>query len=369
MIDKELLMNEDWQERACWLLLTFKCGLSTQVVNAIVTSWCQQQGRSLRAFFAADSQEWQAHCQLKDKVIDKLERVRMGNLQPSGSPQELPLLTEQASLVKQLSYDGIHILTVLDENYPRQIKAALKPNELPPVLFYAGDLHILDNINIAIIGSRNAGEASIMFAREAAQCLAEQDANVISGFARGVDRAAYEGATSTQGYTTVVLPHGINKLSDVQMYSLLPKIVAGKVLLLSQFHPHAPWLVSRAMERNKVVTGLAQVVIVAEANTHGGTWAGAIGALEQKRPVYVCQTESSAPLAGNQALIERGAHPLYWSNTEAVQDTYTAGVLAPLLEESNTLQREQHQKQQCSLTLSHQITHLLKEHRRVYNYH
>ncbi len=360
-------MDEDLQELACWLLLTFKCGLSTQVVNAIVTSWCQRQGRSLKAFFAADSQEWQALCQLKDKAIDKLERVRMSNPQeaPEG-PHELPLLAEQASLVKQLSYDGIHILTVLDESYPRQIKATLKPNELPPVLFYAGDLHILDNINIAIIGSRNAGEASIMFAREAAQCLAEQDANVISGFARGVDRAAYEGATSTQGYTTVVLPHGINKLSDVQMYSLLPKIVAGKVLLLSQFHPHAPWLVSRAMERNKVVTGLAQVVIVAEANTHGGTWAGAIGALEQKRSVYVCQTESSALLAGNQALIERGAHPLYWSTTEAVQDTYTAGVLAPLLYEGDKLQ---HREKQCTLTLSHQITNILKEYRRAYNYY
>ncbi len=65
------------------------------------------------------------------------------------------------------------------------------------------------------------------------------------------------------------------------MRDLRPRIEAGNVLLLSQFHPDAPWVVSRAMERNKVVTGLAQVVIVAEADTKGGTWEGANGALKQ----------------------------------------------------------------------------------------
>jgi predicted Rossmann fold nucleotide-binding protein DprA/Smf involved in DNA uptake len=103
---------------------------------------------------------------------------------------------------------------------------------------------------------------------------------------------------------------------------------------LSQFHPNAQWVVSRAMERNKVVTGLAQIVIVAEADVQGGTWAGATGALRQNRPLYVRETASPASLPGNKALIEQGGHPLPWP-TEQLTD-----VLSPLLQESAALHHE-----------------------------
>jgi predicted Rossmann fold nucleotide-binding protein DprA/Smf involved in DNA uptake len=106
------------------------------------------------------------------------------------------------------------------------------------------------------------------------------------------------------------------------------------VLLLSQFHPDAQWVVSRAMERNKVVTGLAQIVIVAESDIQGGTWAGAVGALQQDRPLYVRETASSLSLPGNKALIERGGHPLSWPAEKL------ADVLSPLLQESATLYQE-----------------------------
>lgn len=365
-MDERAERREEIEELACWLLLTFKCGLSTQVVNAIIVSWCQQQRRSLREFFAVDSQEREVACQLKATkvatvaMLTRLERACKQDMQAENT-LKLPLLTEQISLIKQLSYDDIHILTLLDERYPRRLKETLKSDQLPPVLFYSGDMRILDKVTIAIIGSRNAGEEHIMFARATAHCLAKQGVNVISGYARGVDRAAYEGATETQGYTTVVLPHGINKLSNTQMYNLLPKIVAGNVLLLSQFHPDVSWHVSRAMARNSLVTGLAEVVIVAAASTQGGTWSGAIGALEQKRPVYVCQTLSSTP--GNQALIGHGARPLSWSSENSSEYAYTTDVLQPLVHEGNILQQERKQSD-----LAQQITRLIKEQQGDYNY-
>lgn len=289
-------MDEDLREHACWLLLTFESGLPMRIINAIIVSWCQQLGRTLQQFFSADPQEWRNVCQLNEKLAGQLESAK-------------EKLVGQAFLVEQLLNDAIHILTVLDDAYPKLLKSALKRNSTPPVLFYAGDLHILERKTIAIIGSRNANEASIAFTQTVAQFLAERGANVISGNARGVDRAAYDGVAKTDGCTTIVLPHGIRKLSAVQMRSLIPKIEAGKVLLLSQFHPDAPWFVSRAMERNRVVTGLAQVVIVAEADTQGGTWEGANGALKQQRPLYVRQADDVS-LPGNKTLIELGGHSL-----------------------------------------------------------
>jgi len=327
-------MNEDLQEQSCWLLLAFESGLSTRIINDILVVWCKQLGRTLQEFFATSKEEWIATCHLKTEIIQKLEQAK-------------EKLVGQAFLVEKLSHEHIHLLTVFDENYPRLLKLALNRNQLPPVLCYAGDLQILERQTIGIIGSRNAGESSLAFTREIAQFLAEKGANVISGNARGVDRAAFEGATSTDnGHTTVVLPHGIRKLSGVQMRNLVPKIEAGNVLLMSQFHPDAPWVVSRAMERNKVVTGLAQVVIVAEADIKGGTWEGANGALKQGRPLYVRQTVSTPLLAGNDALIDLGGLPLPWP-TEHI-----AELSVSLFIESAMLQQKQSEKPERSEQLS-----------------
>ena len=315
-------MSENLQEQACWLLLAYESGLTTRIINEIVATWCQQLNRTLHEFFAANSQVWSDTCHLGAPTVEKLEQARAK-------------LAGQAFLIEQLNHDHIYLLTLLDDNYPRLLKSSLKHDQAPPVLFYAGDLRILERQTIAIIGSRKAGEESLAFTRAVSSYLAEQGANIISGNARGVDRSAYEGATSTaEGCTTVVLPHGIRKLSGVQWRALLAKIEAGKVLLLSQFHPDAQWVVSRAMERNKVVTGLAQIVIVAESDTEGGTWAGATGALRQNRPLYVRDTVSSSTLPGNKALIELGGHPLPWPAEQL------ADALSPLLQKSAALRQK-----------------------------
>ncbi|GAC1695306.1 MAG: hypothetical protein NVS9B9_17900 [Ktedonobacteraceae bacterium] len=313
------------REQACWLLLVFEGGLTNRVVNTILATWCKQLGRSLQDFFEADIQEWYKIPQLKPESIQKLEQAKEKRL-------------AQGFLVEQLQEAQIRMVTVLDPEYPALLKSALDRTHLPSVLFVMGDLHLLERRTIAIIGSRNASAASLDFTKTTAQTLAQQGANVISGNARGVDRAAYEGATSvSEGHTTVVLPHGIRKLSKAQMRDLLPRIEAGNVLLMSQFHPDAQWVVSRAMERNNVVTSLAQIVIVAESDIKGGTWEGATKALDQKRRVYIRQDDNLS-LPGNAMLIQKGGMPILWP-TEHIEDTVT-----PLLKEGSKIQKKQQKK-------------------------
>ena len=315
-------MRYDLQEQACWLLLTFESGLSTRIINDILVAWCRQRGRTLSDFFASDPSEWEEACQLNAEIIEKLEKAK-------------EKLVGQAFLVEQLEQGSIHVLPALDDDYPALLKQALKRNATPPVLFYAGDLDILARRTIAVIGSRTASEQGLAFTHAVVHYLAEHGANVISGNARGVDRVAYEAAMGTEGCTTVILPHGIRKLSSVQMRDLQPKIEEGRVLVMSKFHPDAGWLVSRAMERNKVVTGLAQLVIVAESDTKGGTWEGANSALKQKRPLYVRQTTSSPAIPGNDALMKLGGQPLPWPTKDSEEQ------FAPLLAESAMQQQKQ----------------------------
>src|ERR1700726_862212 len=162
----------DLREQACWLLLVFESELPSRVVHDILVTWCQQGGRSLQEFFDAEPKVWSEVCQLNESLIQKLEQAKEKRV-------------GQVFLAEQLSHNSISMLTMLDENYPRLLKTTLKPYQLPPILFYAGDLDILDLTTIAIIGSRNASETSLTFTREVAQYFAEQGANVISGNARG----------------------------------------------------------------------------------------------------------------------------------------------------------------------------------------
>lgn len=310
------------REQACWLTLVFESQLPVRIVNNILVDWCKRAGRTLEDFFATSHNEWSTVCHLKDEVVQKLLTAQ-------------EKLASQAFLVEQLQHNGISLITVLDERYPSLLKSTLTRSHIPPILFYAGDLAILGRQTTAIIGSRNAGEESLSFTRAIAQYLAEHGQNVISGHARGVDRTAYEGAIGPGCHTTVVLAHGIRKLSKAQFHALQPRIESGNVLLLSQFHPNAPWLISRAMERNNVVTALAQVVIVAESDTHGGTWEGANGALKQGRSVYIRTTEATGLPPGNKSLIEKGGKPLLWPTNNS-EETF-----APLLTTDRSLPEKQ----------------------------
>ncbi len=343
-------MVQNREEQLYWLLLAFKSGLSFAKVNGIVETWCQQAGRALPEFFAADPEGWEEVCHLDAKAIEKLKAWKDDS---GGRPLKAMLRAEQA-LLEQLARQHIHMVTILDEHYPKILRSPFKRHDIPPVLFYAGDLSILDRPTIAIIGSRHARESSIAFTLEAARYLAGRGVNIVSGHARGVDAAAYEGAVSMEGYTTVVLPQGIHRLSGKQMEQLLPGIEAGKVLLLSQFHPDASWQVGRAMERNRVVTGLSQVMIVAESGLSGGTWEGANYALEHKCPLYVRRSASPALFPGNDALIERGGRPLDWPEKKYV---YIDGILSPVLQEGDVL----YYRQKYMLALSRQLSRLLRE--------
>src|SRR5215471_5278365 len=106
MTNEEKIMERDLQEQACWLLLVFESGLSTRIVNDILIAWCYQLGRTLQEFFALDAGAWSATCNLKPELIAKLEQAK----------EKLP---GQAFLVEQLAHNDIHLLTVLDEAYPR----------------------------------------------------------------------------------------------------------------------------------------------------------------------------------------------------------------------------------------------------------
>jgi DNA processing protein len=207
----------------------------------------------------------------------------------------------------RLDARGIGVLTLADDAYPARFRERLGP-DAPPVLFVAGDPSILDTGGVAIVGSRDVDAASAAFAEAVATAAAREGATVVSGGARGVDQLAMRAAFDAGGRVAGLLPEGIER--RVREPSTRAAVVDGLVALASPYHPGAGFTAGAAMARNKLIYALSDAaVIAASAVGTGGTWAGAVEALDARWvPVFVRVGEDVPE--GNRQLLDRGALPL-----------------------------------------------------------
>ncbi|MBX3031591.1 MAG: DNA-processing protein DprA [Chloroflexi bacterium] len=215
--------------------------------------------------------------------------------------------TQLAFELERLERLGIWVQTVADPGYPKDLLAKLG-SDAPPVLFGAGDIGSLTLPGLGVVGSRDADPVALDFAAEAGRQAAEQQWATVSGGARGIDQAAMRGAHEHGGVVVAAVAEGVERrLRDASTRSAVRD---GRAVVVSPYRPDAVFSVGTAMGRNKLIHGLASVsVVVSSAEASGGTWAGAVEALEHGwGPVYV-RVGDRVPV-GNRGLIARGAVPL-----------------------------------------------------------
>lgn len=225
------------------------------------------------------------------------ESVRIAALLGRGGPITIEL--------ERLADRGIWVNTILDETYPGRLRDRLGDGA-PPLLFGAGEIAIANQGGIAIVGSRDAGEDGLEFATAVGASAARGGLVVISGAARGVDAAAMKGSLEAMGSVAGAVPDSLEaRIRDPLVRSWLAD---GQLCLISQYGPRSGFSVGAAMSRNKVIYALGDAaLVVSTADGTGGTWAGATEALKSGlAPVFV-RAGSGVP-AGNQRLIDRGAH-------------------------------------------------------------
>jgi predicted Rossmann fold nucleotide-binding protein DprA/Smf involved in DNA uptake len=198
---------------------------------------------------------------------------------------------------------GLWILTRSDPLYPARLKQRLKLTA-PAVLFGCGNVGLLDGRAVAVVGSRNASEADLSYAKWIGEQTAKAGAAVVSGAARGVDEAAMLGALDTEGTAVGVLADSLLRASSSLKYR--KHLLADNLALLSPFYPEAGFSAGNAMARNKYIYCLADAAIVVHAGTSGGTWNGALENLQKRwAPTWVKRTGDET--AGNAAIQKRGA--------------------------------------------------------------
>lgn len=206
-------------------------------------------------------------------------------------------------LAEKLLDQGIEIVHVMEQfAYPKVLKDHLK-KDAPIVIYTKGNADLLNKNSVAIVGSRKCSAKSLEFTDTIAKDAVKRDAVIVSGFAKGIDKQALDSALKYKGQSIIVLPQGIETYKTRTYYQ---ELVRGDVLVISTYHPKAPWSVGLAMDRNKIIYGLAKEIYAAESGDSGGTWEGVINGIKRGRKVYVrlaADTEKNA----NNLLIRRGA--------------------------------------------------------------
>ncbi|MDR3704094.1 MAG: DNA-processing protein DprA, partial [Candidatus Sulfopaludibacter sp.] len=177
----------------------------------------------------------------------------------------------------------------------------------PPLLFGAGEPRLLQAGGLAMVGSRDASEEEIEFARTVAAACASQDVPVISGGARGVDLEAMAAGFEAGGKAIGVLPDSLARNAVSARYR--EGLLSGRLVLVSPYDPDARWFAFTAMDRNKVIYALSDAaLVVSSAAENGGTWAGAVEALDAARVAVYVRANGNVK-EGNRKLLARGGRP------------------------------------------------------------
>lgn len=181
---------------------------------------------------------------------------------------------------------GARLTTVLDEDYPANLR--LVP-DLPPFLFYRGELRPDDALSVAVVGTRQASEDGLTRARRMAEGLVERGVTVTSGLARGVDTAAHESTLERGGRTIAVLGTGVTRCYPPENAGLAERVAAGGALV-SQFWPTRPPGRDTFPRRNRVTSGISQGTVVVEASRTSGAKMQARLASEHGKQVFLLRS-------------------------------------------------------------------------------
>lgn len=214
----------------------------------------------------------------------------------------LALIDEYSALLDSLTEDGIVIAAKGDDNYPCRVFERLAA-KAPPFLFVAGNSALLQSESIGIVGSREVDDQGAEFASELSREAVSRGKAVVSGGARGVDQIAMTAAIHANGNVVGFMADSMARAMRSQ--GLREALEDQAACLASPFSPSAGFNVGNAMSRNKLIYAHSlATVVIASAEGEGGTWAGAVEAIQlELHPVLVRDVD----LPGNVALLRRGA--------------------------------------------------------------
>ena len=203
----------------------------------------------------------------------------------------------------------INTISSNDPLYPATLRTI---PDAPKQLYYLGNLEQYTHQKIvAIVGTRKPTTYGRAVTVKLAEALAQNGVGVVSGLALGIDGIAQQTVTKVRGYTVAVLASGLTEISPRSHRELALSILEHNGVIVSENAPGVPPQKWQFLKRNRIVSGLADAVVVTEAAAKSGTMNTVMPALAQGKDVYAIPGNTPSPMSeGCNRLIEQGATPL-----------------------------------------------------------
>ena len=202
---------------------------------------------------------------------------------------------------------GIGFVTEEDEIYPEKLR---KLYSSPRFFYYKGTIPGEEPV-LAIIGARNCSNYGSETAGRIAKELAEQGVGVVSGLAYGVDKAAHDGALTGGGKTYGILGCGVDVCYPRNHYVTYEKIIATGGGIISEYPPGTQPLSCFFPQRNRIIAGLSDGILVTEARKKSGTLITVSFGLEYGKNIYAVPGRIDDALSeGCNYLLKEGAKPV-----------------------------------------------------------
>ncbi|MCK5726680.1 MAG: DNA-processing protein DprA [Thiotrichaceae bacterium] len=255
----------------------------------------QRFTRLLQAFGQPEHVFQASHSQLTQTGLSNQLATAILEAKDSSTEAELEWLSQS---------DAHHIITMADNTYPERLKQTDSP---PPLLFIQGQLDLLNEPQLAIVGSRNPTQSGRDNAYQFAKHLASNGLTITSGMALGIDGFSHKGALDANAPTIAVIGTGLDRVYPAAHHNLAHAI-AEQGAIVSEYPLKTPVRAQNFPRRNRIISGLTLGTLVVEAAVKSGSLITARYANEQGREVFALPGSIHNPLArGCHQLIRQGA--------------------------------------------------------------
>lgn len=280
-----------------WLQLCL--GFATETVSRVLAVY-----GTAKEFYNAPDSEKIKKCRLNKRQIARLHAI----------PRK-----EVFKILNDCKSTGINIITPEDSEYPKRL---LNIPDLPAVLYVKGKLPSMEQSPvISVVGPRRVSQYGEKCAYIISNTLASCGFTIVSGGAVGGDTASHLGALEAGAKTVAVLGCGINA-DYLRVNADLRERISQNGCLVSEYPPSMGVTRGAFQQRNRILSGLSDGVVVVEGSKKSGTLITARCAVEQGRDVFVIPGSPSLPqYEGSNGLLNEGAKPLL--NINSIIEEYT----------------------------------------------
>ncbi|MGQ1865592.1 DNA-processing protein DprA [Pseudomonas aeruginosa] len=219
---------------------------------------------------------------------------------------------------------GHTIVSIFDKKYPNSLK---RIPDAPPILFCAGDISFLQDKCLAVIGTREPTEHGKLITKKITSWFTENNWNIVSGLALGIDSLAHEVCLNSTAKTAAVLAHGLEKIYPATNRKLAESIIEKNGALISEYPYFSATFKANFVQRDRIQAALSAAVILIQSDVTGGSLHASKSALKYGRYLVVAgQSEtdirnSEPKIKGNMKLLYGNTHEIYEIFKDKLIDT------------------------------------------------